>query len=70
MMQKIFSHARTINLKFLIVDSEHVFVSWDIASMCLNHLSTNSTKWSNTQNSSAFANELFESVWPFFGVGA
>ena len=33
-------------------------------------LSANPTKWSNTLKSSALADELFECVWPFCGVGA
>ena len=33
-------------------------------------LSANPTKWSNTLKSAALADELFECVWPFCGVGA
>ena len=31
-------------------------------------LSPNPTKWSNTNNSLAIADELFECAWPFWGV--
>ena len=37
---------------------------------CFNPLSPNPTKLSNTLNSLATADELFEYVWPFCGVGA
>ena len=35
----------------------------------INPLSANPTKWSNTYRQFAFADELFECVWPFCGVG-
>ena len=36
----------------------------------LNPLSANPTKWSSTLNRRQNADELFEYVWPFGGVGA
>ena len=36
----------------------------------LNPFSANPTKWSNLNNLSALADELFKCVWPFCGVGS
>ena len=43
---------------------------FDLNSSAINLLSTNPTKWANTLNSSAVADEWFECVWPCYRVGA
>ena len=36
----------------------------------VNPLNANPAKWAHSDNSSATADEFFECVWPFSGVGA